>query len=143
MTRARGHALGSTAATLALSDWERRTAVGGPRAVEEADGWDVDEEPNEEEPMSECPNGPHRPPQGPNEDIAQCHTCWAMTWALRPEGEQHGLHTDDCSLPQRHTGYCAPGGNGHAPAPVVWGYWGPSTEADIAAARQKHERSGV
>ena len=48
MTRPRGPVLGTLAARAAVSDWERRTAVGGP-VVDEADGWDVDEEPEEEE----------------------------------------------------------------------------------------------
>jgi len=89
--------------------------------------------------VADCPNGPHREPQGPNEDLAQCRTCWSITWAMRPEGEQHGLHADDCSLPIRHTGYCAGGGDGHAPVATVRGWWGRTTEADIAAARLKHE----
>lgn len=66
----------------------------------------------------QCPEQPHREPQGPNEDIAQCGRCGAPTWSLRPDGEEFGGHLPDCSLPRRHTGYCTPGGNGH-PEPRV------------------------
>lgn len=85
----------------------------------------------------ECPRGPHRGPQGPNEDIAQCSVCWFPTWAMRPENEQIGLHVDDCSLPRRHEGYCVGGGEGHAPTEVVRGFW-PGMGADVAAARLAH-----
>lgn len=85
----------------------------------------------------DCPHGPHRGPQGPNEDISQCGTCLAPSWAMRPENEQIGLHRDDCSLPRRHSGYCEPGGEGHAPAEVVRGYW-VGYEEDIAKARRRH-----
>lgn len=61
----------------------------------------------------ECPRGPHRGPQGPNEDISQCGLCGSGSYSLRPEGETFGDHIDDCSLPLRHEGYCVPGGNGH------------------------------
>jgi hypothetical protein len=55
MTRPRGHILGSVAATLALSDWERRTAVGGAVVDEVEDdaewcaGMGIADETNEEE----------------------------------------------------------------------------------------------
>lgn len=71
----------------------------------------------------ECPLGPHRPPQGPNEDIGVCGTCWSPTWRLRPEGETYGVHLPDCSLPVRHESYCQPGGSGHPPAAKIRGYW--------------------
>lgn len=71
----------------------------------------------------ECPDGPHRLPAGPNEDIAQCRRCWSPTWELRPEGETYGWHLADCSLPLRHESYCQPGGVGHPPAAVIRGYW--------------------
>jgi hypothetical protein len=61
----------------------------------------------------DCANAPHRGPQGPNEDLAQCPICWAVDHALRPVGETFGQHIPDCSLPLRHYGYCKPGGNGH------------------------------
>lgn len=71
-----------------------------------------------------CPKGPHRGPQGPNEDIAQCPTCLSPTFAMRPEGETFGEHLSDCSLPLRHQGYCKPGGNGHEPSRKVRGFPG-------------------
>jgi len=37
MTRPHGHPLTSVAATLALSDWERRTALAGPVEVDETE----------------------------------------------------------------------------------------------------------
>lgn len=71
---------------------------------------------------SECPQGPHRPPQGPNEDVAQCGRCLSLTFAMRPEGETFGHHLPDCSLPERHQGYCVGGGSGHPPAKKIRGY---------------------
>ena len=50
---------------------------------------------------------------GPNMDIGQCPDCWMPTGVMRPYGESFGWHTDDCSLPMRHAGYCVPGGSGH------------------------------
>lgn len=73
--------------------------------------------------LEACPDGPHRPPQGPNEDLSMCTTCWRPTYALRPEGETYGDHIADCSLPVRHEGYCQPGGGGHPRAANVRGYW--------------------
>lgn len=55
MTRPRGHALGTVAATLALGDWERRTAVGGAVVdevlsdAEWCEGMGIADEMNEEE----------------------------------------------------------------------------------------------
>jgi hypothetical protein len=72
---------------------------------------------------SECPNGPHRGPQGPNEDLAQCLACWGVSYEMRPEGEEYGGHRADCSLPRRHESYCEPGGAGHPEPEVVRGYW--------------------
>jgi len=72
-------------------------------------------------PMNECPNAPHRGPEGPNEDMAQCGFCWAPTYALRPWGETFGEHLPDCSLPVWHESYCQPGGSGHPPARSVRG----------------------
>ena len=80
--------------------------------------------------------GPHRSPQGPNEDLAQCSTCWAPTFVMRPENEQFGLHADDCSLPRRHEGYCQPGGSGHPVPAIVRGYWS-GMDDDVAAARER------
>lgn len=70
-----------------------------------------------------CPEGPHRGPQGPNEDIAVCQTCGSPTYEMRTAGETFGWHADDCSLPVRHESYCEGGGAGHPPAPVIRGYW--------------------
>jgi len=89
-----------------------------------------------------CPKGPHRGPEGPNEDLATCPRCGRMSWALRPEGETLGLHADDCSLPRRHEGHCTHGGSGHAPAALVRGFW-PGMEDDIAAARARHEQDAA
>ena len=57
---------------------------------------------------SDCPNGPHRGPQGPNEDVAQCPVCWSLSWCKRPSGETFGHHRPDCSLPIDHESYCQP-----------------------------------
>ncbi len=62
---------------------------------------------------ADCPNGPHRGPQGPNEDLSVCLTCWSPSWEMRPEGETFGHHLPNCSLPLRHESYCLPGGSGH------------------------------
>lgn len=70
-----------------------------------------------------CPSSPHRGPEGPNEDLSQCPTCWSPSHAMRPDGETYGVHLPDCSLPSRHASYCEPGGNGHPAAPKVRGYW--------------------
>lgn len=66
----------------------------------------------------DCPDGPHRGPQGPNEDVGQCWRCFMPIGVMRPTGEEFGGHIPDCSLEQGHPGYCAPGGSGH-PAPRV------------------------
>lgn len=71
----------------------------------------------------DCEYGPHRGPEGPNEDIGQCMNCWSISYAMRPEGEQFGNHLPDCSLPQRHESYCKPGGKGHPEPEVKRGYW--------------------
>lgn len=68
-----------------------------------------------------CPRGPHRGPQGPNEDLAQCALCLMPDHAMRPEGETFGRHLPDCSLPASHEGYCEPGGSGHPDAAVIRG----------------------
>lgn len=85
----------------------------------------------------ECPDGPHRGPQGPCEDLSQCPRCLVPSWAMRPAGEEIGLHADDCSLPRPHKGYCVGGGTGHAPADVVRGYW-PGMDDDVREARLRH-----
>lgn len=69
----------------------------------------------------ECPEGPHRGPQGPNEDIAQCGRCLSISHSLRPASETFGYHLADCSLPVRHEGYCVGGGSGHEPAATIRG----------------------
>lgn len=71
--------------------------------------------------QSECPNAPHRGPEGPNEDIGQCHRCWGMSYAMRPQRETWGHHLPDCSLPSQHESYCQPGGSGHPDAEVIRG----------------------
>lgn len=85
-----------------------------------------------------CSQGPHRGPQGPNEDIGQCPECLSMSYAMRPSNEQIGLHIDDCSLDLRHPSFCVGGGEGHAPVEIVRGYW-PGMDADVAAARERFE----
>lgn len=70
-----------------------------------------------------CPDGPHRSPEGPNEDLAQCTKCWSPTYAMRPDSETYGEHLPDCGLPLRHASYCKPGGAGHPRATKVRGYW--------------------
>lgn len=69
----------------------------------------------------QCRRGPHRGPEGPNEDLAQCGACLSPSWRMRPWGETFGLHDADCSLPIWHESYCVGGGNGHPAAPVVRG----------------------
>lgn len=71
--------------------------------------------------LGKCPLGPHRGPQGPNEDIAQCPVCWTPTHSRRPAGETFGDHLIDCSLPVDHPSYCQPGGDGHPSADVIRG----------------------
>lgn len=71
----------------------------------------------------DCPGGPHRWPEGPNEDAGQCPTCFAVMHEMRPPGETFGLHLPDCSLPIDHASYCYPGGTGHPPAAVIRGHW--------------------
>lgn len=70
-----------------------------------------------------CPCHPHRGPQGPNEDLAQCPHCWSISHRRRPDGETFGRHLPDCSLDIDHDSYCEPGGSGHPPAPIIRGYW--------------------
>lgn len=69
----------------------------------------------------ECPDQPHRGPQGPNEDLAQCIKCMRISWSKRPAGQTFGLHSADCSLPADHESYCVGGGIGHEPATIVRG----------------------
>lgn len=69
-----------------------------------------------------CPRGPHRVPQGPNEDLAQCPECWGISYAMRPSSETFGHHMADCSLPIDHESYCVGGGQGHPDAPTIRGY---------------------
>lgn len=69
----------------------------------------------------ECPDGPHRGPEGPNEDLSQCLRCLSPSWSMRPEGEEFGRHLVDCSLPRRHESVCKPGGSGHPDAEVSRG----------------------
>lgn len=72
----------------------------------------------------ECPHlARHRPPQGPNEDVAVCRECGTLTYSMRPPGETFGEHLPDCALPVDHSGYCVPGGAGHPPSTVVRGFW--------------------
>jgi hypothetical protein len=69
----------------------------------------------------ECPNGPHRGPQGPNEDLSQCGLCLMPSYSMRPRGETFGNHLPDCSLPIDHESFCVGGGDGHPEAEVVRG----------------------
>lgn len=87
-----------------------------------------------------CPRWPHRGPEGPNEDLAQCGWCLGPDHSMRPANETYGLHLDDCSLPLDHEGSCVGGGQGHPPAEVIRGWW-PDMEAEIAKARQKWEEA--
>lgn len=66
---------------------------------------------------------PHRPPEGPNEDVGQCPLCRSFMAVMRPWGETYGWHADDCALPIWHAGRCAPGGSGHPAAPTIRGFW--------------------
>jgi len=68
-----------------------------------------------------CPNGPHREPEGPNEDLAQCFRCWSPTYVMRPWGETFGRHLADCSLPVWHESHCVGGGSGHPDARLIRG----------------------
>jgi hypothetical protein len=87
-----------------------------------------------------CPEGPHRGPEGPNEDLAQCPRCLAPDHAPRPADETYGLHLDDCSLPVDHGSYCVGGGQGHPPAETIRGYW-PGLDAQVRLARLKWEEA--
>jgi hypothetical protein len=69
----------------------------------------------------DCPDGPHRGPQGPNEDIGQCPMCMDLSYRMRPPGQTFGHHLGDCSLPIDHESYCVGGGSGHPPAPLIRG----------------------
>jgi hypothetical protein len=69
----------------------------------------------------DCPYGPHRGPEGPNEDLAQCFPCGSPSYVMRPWGETFGHHLPDCSLPVWHERRCVGGGSGHPPAPTVRG----------------------
>lgn len=73
--------------------------------------------------VDHCPDGPHRGPQGPNEDLSQCPTCYAPSHAMRPMNETYGWHLADCSLPIHHESYCVGGGSGHREAKFIRGYW--------------------
>lgn len=55
----------------------------------------------------------HREPAGPCEDLAMCEACGKPTFFMRPAGECFGHHAEDCSLPERHEGFCVGGGQGH------------------------------
>lgn len=72
-------------------------------------------------PRTECPDAPHRGPQGPNEDLSMCRHCWSPSWGLRPAGETFGYHAPDCAGELRHESFCPPGGSGHPPAAVIRG----------------------
>lgn len=55
-----------------------------------------------------CPYGPHRGPQGPNEDLAQCFHCGTISHRMRPWGDTFCGHLDECGLPIWHASLCAP-----------------------------------
>lgn len=67
--------------------------------------------------------GPHRPPEGPNEDVAVCYECLSVSYVMRPENETFGAHLPDCSLPIRHEKGCIGGGSGHPRAEIIRGFW--------------------
>lgn len=71
----------------------------------------------------DCPDGPHRGPEGPNEDLGHCLKCGMPDHWPRPDGEEYCGHLPDCSLPRRHASYCQPGGDGHPPADNTRGYF--------------------
>lgn len=70
---------------------------------------------------ADCPHAPHRGPEGPNEDLAQCFACGMPSYSMRPWGETIGHHLPDCALPVWHPSFCEPGGDGHPPAPKIRG----------------------
>lgn len=86
-------------------------------------GWDhnSDQEVLEKYYGGDCKFGPHRPPEGPCEDISQCPFCLSPSFSMRPPGECFGHHAPDCSLPERHESYCKGGGFGHK-TEVLRGY---------------------
>ncbi|MCE3550713.1 hypothetical protein LWC33_04490 [Pseudonocardia sp. RS11V-5] len=47
-------------------------------------------------PAGECPHGPHRGPQGPDEDLSQCPQCWSASWTFRAEGDSSGEYLPYC-----------------------------------------------
>jgi hypothetical protein len=67
----------------------------------------------------DCPYGPHRGPEGPNEDTNVCGSCGQGSYSKRPIGESFGWHHPSCSLPMDHEGKCKPGGVGHL-VPEGW-----------------------
>lgn len=129
---------------MALSEWERligfaeRSPVTGPWAPLLGAPW-FPKKRRSDGPLdqAQCPDGPHRGPQGPNEDLGQCSQCWSPSYAMRPTDEQIGLHADDCALPISHESYCVGGGSGHAPLPVVRGFWS-GMDQDIEDAHARH-----
>ena len=68
-----------------------------------------------------CPREPHRGPEGPNENIAQCRLCGMPEFSMRPAGETFGEHLADCSLSVDHPSWCQPDGSGHPPSKLVRG----------------------
>jgi len=88
----------------------------------------------------DCPRAPHRGPEGPCEDVAQCGLCGLPSFDLRPEGETYGFHARDCSLPLRHEGACVGGGTGHPPV-TVRGWW-PGMDDDLRVERDYYATSG-
>lgn len=100
---------------------------GGPVSAAMPPGWPWPHLPDQ------CPDGPHRRPEGPNEDVDQCLQCGSLSWCLRPEGETYGEHLPDCSLPLRHESHCRPGGAGHPAATKIRGYWPGATDTDEEA----------
>lgn len=97
-----------------VADWLKSTP---------GDFWEFIDRPQD------CPDAPHRGPEGPNEDMSQCSACAMPSHSTRPDGEEYGQHLPDCSLPRRHPSYCQPGGAGHPPAETQRGYW-PTTKED-------------
>lgn len=60
----------------------------------------------------DCPRE-HPEVAGPCMDVGVCPDCWMPIGVMRPQGETFGFHAEDCSLPERHYGYCVGGGTGH------------------------------
>lgn len=70
-----------------------------------------------------CKYGPHRGPQGPNEDLAQCFRCGAVSHRMRAWGDTFGAHSIDCGLPIWHGDYCSRANVPHVTSALVRLAW--------------------